>query len=39
VITEAEGLDLEAFRTQVLAQIRKDFPAYETYIEQIAAVE
>ncbi len=39
VITEAEGLDLEAFRTQVLEQIRADFPSYETYIEQIAAVE
>ncbi|WP_099867687.1 TRAP transporter substrate-binding protein [Pararhizobium haloflavum] len=39
VITEEDGLDIEAFREAVLAQINEDFPAYTTYIEQIAAVE
>ncbi len=39
VITEAEGLDIDAFREGVLAQIRTDFPDYSAYIEQIAAVE
>jgi tripartite ATP-independent transporter DctP family solute receptor len=39
VVTEAEGLDIAAFRDSVLAQIRTDFPDYATYIEQIAAVE
>ena len=39
VITEAEGLDIEAFRVPVLDQIRKDFPDFAPYIEQIAAVK
>lgn len=39
VISEEEGLDLEAFRDPVLEQINTDFPSFEPYIEQIAAVE
>ncbi len=39
IVTEADGLDLEAFRTSVLAQIKSDFPEYQPYIEQIAAVQ
>ena len=39
VVTEADGLDLEAFRTSVLNQIGTDFPDWSGYIEQIAAVE
>lgn len=39
VITEAEGLDLEAFRKPVLEQIRADFPNFAPYIEQIAEVK
>ncbi|PWV99095.1 tripartite ATP-independent transporter DctP family solute receptor [Hoeflea marina] len=38
VVTEAEGLDIEAFRKPVLEQIRTDFPSFKPYIEQIAAV-
>lgn len=37
--TVDNGLDLDAFRESVLKQIRADFPGYETYIEQIAAVQ
>lgn len=39
IITEADGLDLDAFRTSVLTQIKSDFPEYQPYIEQIAAVQ
>lgn len=39
VITEADGLDIAAFRDGVLKQIRADFPSYEPYIEQIAAIQ
>jgi tripartite ATP-independent transporter DctP family solute receptor len=39
VITEADGLDIEAFRESVLAQLREDFPEYNSYIEQIAAID
>ena len=28
VVTEADGLDIEAFRKPVLEQIRKDFPSF-----------
>jgi tripartite ATP-independent transporter DctP family solute receptor len=38
-VTPAEGLDLDAFRDKVLAQINTDFPNYTTYIEQIAAIK
>lgn len=38
-ITQENGLDLDAFRTQVLKQINADFPEYTSYIEQIAAVK
>lgn len=37
--TVENGLDIEAFRTKVLAQINADFPNYTPYIEQIMAVE
>ncbi|SDE99967.1 TRAP transporter substrate-binding protein [Limimaricola pyoseonensis] len=37
--TAETGLDLESFRTGVLAQIEADFPEYGEYIEQIMAVE
>lgn len=39
VITEAEGLDIAAFRDAVLKQIRADFPGYQAYIDQIGAVQ
>ncbi|MDX0492430.1 TRAP transporter substrate-binding protein [Sinorhizobium medicae] len=39
VITEAEGLDVAAFREKVSAQIRQDFPDFAPLIEQIEAVK
>lgn len=38
-ITEENGLELEAFREQVLAQINEDYPNFQPYIEQIAEIE
>lgn len=38
-IEAKDGLDLDAFRTAVLAQIGKDFPEWKGYIEQIQAVQ
>lgn len=38
-ITEAEGLDLAAFRDGVNKQIAQDFPNFTALIEQIAAIE
>ena len=35
--TVDNGLDLEAFRTAVLAQVNQDFPAFARYIELINA--
>jgi tripartite ATP-independent transporter DctP family solute receptor len=34
-----DGLDVEAFRKAVLAQVNKDFPEWTGYIEQIRAVK
>jgi len=39
VITEEDGLDIDAFREKVLAQINTDFPQYKPLIEQIMAVK
>ena len=40
VFVEAkDGLDIEAFRKAVLAQVAKDFPDWTGYIEQIRAVK
>lgn len=39
VITEADGLDVEAFRKPVSAQIAKDFPNFAPLIEQIEAIK
>ena len=40
VFVEAkDGLDVEAFRKAVLAQVAKDFPDWTGYIEQIRAVK
>ncbi len=39
VITEADGLDVAAFREKVGAQISQDFPNFTPLIEQIAAVK
>lgn len=39
VVTEADGLDLDAFREKVSAQVNQDFPDFAALIEQIAAVE
>lgn len=39
VTTEAEGLDLAAFREGVSAQIAQDFPNFAPLIEQIEAVK
>lgn len=38
-ITEADGLDLTAFRESVNKQIAQDFPSFTALIEQIQAVE
>ncbi len=38
VVTEEDGLDIDAFRERVLAQINGDFPSYQPYIEQIMAI-
>jgi len=38
-VEEKDGLDIEAFRKAVLAQVGKDFPEWSTYIEQIRAVK
>lgn len=37
--TPEPGLDIDAFREKVLAQINADFPQYGPHIEQIMAVE
>ncbi len=39
VITAAEGLDSEAFRSAVQAQIRRDYPSWGPLMERIAAVQ
>ena len=39
VITPAEGLDNDAFRNAVLAQIRRDYPAWTPLIERIGQVQ
>ena len=38
-VEEKDGLDIEAFRKAVLAQVNKDFPEWTGYIEQIRAVK
>jgi TRAP-type C4-dicarboxylate transport system substrate-binding protein len=38
-ITEADGLDLPAFRKGVSAQISTDFPSFAPLIEQIEAIK
>jgi tripartite ATP-independent transporter DctP family solute receptor len=38
-ITEADGLDIEAFRTAVDAQVAADFPSWAPYMERIRAVQ
>ncbi|MEO5702002.1 MAG: TRAP transporter substrate-binding protein [Casimicrobiaceae bacterium] len=38
-VEEKDGLDVEAFRKAVLAQVGKDFPDWTGYIEQIRAVK
>ena len=38
-VEEKDGLDLNAFRTAVLAQVNKDFPEWSSLIEQIRAVK
>jgi len=38
-IESKDGLDLEAFRIAVLAQVNKDFPEWSTYIEEIRNVK
>ena len=38
-VESKDGLDVEAFRKAVLAQVGKDFPEWTGYIEQIRAVK
>ncbi|MEP7208927.1 MAG: TRAP transporter substrate-binding protein [Casimicrobiaceae bacterium] len=38
-VEEKDGLDVEAFRKAVLAQVGKDFPDWTGYIDQIRAVK
>jgi tripartite ATP-independent transporter DctP family solute receptor len=37
-ITPETGLDLASFKTPVLAQVKKDFPTWDAYIQKIEAV-
>jgi tripartite ATP-independent transporter DctP family solute receptor len=38
-VEQKDGLDIEAFRTAVLAQVNKDFPEWKDYITEIRAVK
>lgn len=38
-ITPENGLQLDAFRDSVSAQIRQDFPSWEPYMARIAEVQ
>jgi tripartite ATP-independent transporter DctP family solute receptor len=38
-ISADSGLDMAAFKTSVQAQVKKDFPTWETYIQKIEAVK
>lgn len=38
-VEEKDGLDIEGFRKAVLGQVGKDFPEWNSYIEQIRAVK
>jgi tripartite ATP-independent transporter DctP family solute receptor len=38
-VESKDGLDLEAFRRSVLAQVNKDFPEWSTYIDEIRNVK
>jgi TRAP-type C4-dicarboxylate transport system substrate-binding protein len=38
-VEEKDGLDINAFRTAVLAQVGKDFPEWTSSIEQLRAVK
>ena len=38
-VEQKDGLDVEAFRKAVLAQVNKDFPEWTGYIQQIRAVK
>ncbi len=39
IIEKKDGLDVEAFRKAVLAQIDQDFPEWRGYIKRIQAIE
>lgn len=39
IIEESDGLDLDAFRTQVLAQVNVDFPEWTPIIAEIAKIK
>ncbi len=39
IIEESDGLDLDAFRTQVLAQVYIDFPEWTQIIEEISEIK
>ena len=39
VIDEAAGLDLDAFRKGVRAQMQKDYPGWQPYLDRIDAIE
>ncbi|MDF2096466.1 TRAP transporter substrate-binding protein [Aquibaculum arenosum] len=38
-ITEEDGLDIEAFREGVVAQVNEDFPTWGPYMERIRAIK
>jgi TRAP-type C4-dicarboxylate transport system substrate-binding protein len=38
-VEQKDGLDIEGFRTAVLAQVGKDFPEWKDYIAEIRAVK
>jgi hypothetical protein len=38
-VTDKDGLNLDAFRKAVLAQIGKDFPEWDALIKQIQSVQ
>ncbi|WP_369018506.1 TRAP transporter substrate-binding protein [Thermatribacter velox] len=39
IITKEDGLDVDAFREAVLEQVRKDFPEWTGYIEEIQKID
>jgi hypothetical protein len=39
VITAADGLKVDEFRTRVSAEVEKDFPSWKPYMQRISAIK